>query len=152
MSEEINGGTGSRKWILVADDDPAVRELWVEGLTRAGYRVLSADNGLEALGLMQAIIPDLMILDLRMPGLSGEDILKELRGSAMLKRIPVLIISGFLDGDPSVGEGLNIVARLPKPIRMSSLLETVAGALKPRSGDRQSGHPGSPGGVLPTLA
>jgi len=152
VSAEMNAGAGSRKWILVADDDSAIRELWVEALTRAGYRVLSADNGLEALGLMQAIIPDLMILDLRMPGLSGEDILKELRGSAMLKRIPVLIISGFLDGDLSVGDGLNIVARLPKPIRTRNLLEAVAAALSPRSGEIRSGPSGSPEGILPTRA
>jgi DNA-binding response OmpR family regulator len=145
-------GAASRRWILVADDDPAVRELWVESLTRAGYRVLSADNGLDALGLMQAIVPDLMILDLRMPGLSGEDILRELRGSATLRRIPVLIISGFLDSDSSVGDGLNIVARLPKPIRVRSLLEAVAAGLSPRYGEGRSAPAGSPDGILPTLA
>ncbi len=129
----MNAGVRSPKWILVADDDPVVRDMWADCLTRAGYRVLPADNGFEALGLMQAVVPDLMILDLRMPGLSGEDILKEIRGSALLKGIPVLIISGFLDDEYHFDDGLNIVARLPKPLRVGDLLDTVASALAPKS-------------------
>jgi CheY-like chemotaxis protein len=101
----------------VADDDPLVRDLWCEALTRAGYRTLPAKTGHEAIELMRTIVPDLAILDLRMPGLTGGDVLKYLHDSAALRRIPVLIVSGFLADEPAeAATGLNLVGRLPKPL------------------------------------
>lgn len=118
------------KWILVADDDRLVREMWCEVLAHAGYRVLSAEDGYEAVDLMRAVIPDVMILDLRMPGFSGTKVLRHLQDSSLLRRIPVLIVSGFL-GDERAHEslGLNVVARIPKPVSNSRLLEAVRSAL-----------------------
>ena len=69
------------KWILVADDDAVVRDLWTLVLTRAGYRVLTARNGREALDLMRDVIPDLIILDLHMPEMDGPTFLKVLEGA-----------------------------------------------------------------------
>jgi CheY-like chemotaxis protein len=119
------------KWILVADDDAAIRELWTAVLTRAGYRVLTARTGREALDLTRAVVPHLVILDLRMPEMSGPAFLKVLEGSPVLERIPVLIVSGFLEEDaPRASLGLlNIVGRLPKPVRPTDLLAAVQAAL-----------------------
>jgi CheY-like chemotaxis protein len=55
------------KWLLVADDDRLVRELWVDALIQAGYRTLQAENGHDAIELMRAVVPHLVLLDLRMP-------------------------------------------------------------------------------------
>ena len=117
-------------WILIADDDDLVRALWTESLTQAGYRTIQARSGREAIELIRTVVPDLVILDLRMPDLSGDDVLRHLQGTPILCRIPVLIISGFLDDD-QVGTdlGLNIVARLPKPIGLSRLRALVAESL-----------------------
>lgn len=118
------------KWILVADDDDTIRELWILTLTRAGYRVLPARNGHDALDLMRAVVPHLVVLDLRMPQMDGAAFLKLLQGSPALRQIPVLIISGFLDDEsPRESLGLNIVGRLAKPIRPADLLATVQAAL-----------------------
>ena len=79
---------------------------------------------------MGTVVPDLVILDLRMPDLSGTDVLHRLQHRPFLRRIPVLIISGFLDDERAGAElGLNIVARLPKPISLARLREVVASAL-----------------------
>jgi CheY-like chemotaxis protein len=122
------------KWILVADDDDVIREIWISALTDTGYRAVGAANGYQAANLMVVVIPDLMILDLRMPGLAGEEVLEVVRQTPVLQRIPVLIISGFLDDAPRVGEGLNIVGRLPKPLSLPRLIETVRDALSPTTG------------------
>lgn len=120
------GDASIPKWILVADDDDAIRTLWTRVLTRAGYRVLTAANGREALDLMRAVVPDLLILDLRMPEMSGSALLDALGRSPVLERIPVLIVSGFLeDESPHESSRLNIVGRLPKPMRSADLVDAV---------------------------
>ena len=116
------------KWILVADDDPAIREVWAEALSQAGYRAVQAKDGREALRLMPKVLPDLMILDLRMPGLSGNEVLQEVRQRSELARIPVLISSGFAD-EAHLSQGLNIVGRLQKPQALTAMLDAVRTAL-----------------------
>ena len=119
-------------WILIADDDDdLVRTLWAETLTQAGYRTVEARTGREAIELMRTVVPDLMILDLHMPELAGEAVLRHLQGWPVLPRIPVLIISGFLDEEEhDAGDGLNIVGRLAKPQPLASLVATVREAVQ----------------------
>jgi CheY-like chemotaxis protein len=117
-------------WVLVADDDRLFRELCVDALTLAGYRTLQAENGHDAIGLMRDVVPHLVLLDLRMPGLTGSEVLQYLRGSPVLRHIPILIISGFLDDEQTRGSlGLNIVGRLSKPLTLVQLEEAVGAAL-----------------------
>ncbi len=120
-------------WILIADDDDLVRALWTEALDQAGYRTVEARTGRDAIELMRTVVPDLMILDLRMPELAGEAVLRHLEQSPILRRIPVLIISGFLDEEPAGELTMNVVARLPKPITLAQLKEAVAAGLARRS-------------------
>ncbi len=119
------------KWLLIADDDPRIRAVWSAALTGAGYRVLTAENGLVALDLLRTVVPDLVLLDLRMPEISGPAFLRALQGSPVLQRIPVLIVSGFLqDDEPTGSAGLNIVGRLAKPVTLGELLEAVRAVLR----------------------
>jgi CheY-like chemotaxis protein len=120
------------KWILVADDDSAIRDVWTTTLTGAGYHVLTARNGQDALDLMRGVVPNLILLDLRMPEMSGPAVLKAIEGSPVLQQIPVLVISGFLGDDESRDvSGLNIVGRHEKPLRRAELLGVVRAALAP---------------------
>ena len=119
-------------WILIADDDPLIREVWADALGRVGYRTAQAQDGREALALMTKVLPDLMILDLRMPGLSGHEVLQRIRERPDLARIPVLISSAVLDEAPPSGPGLNIVGRLQKPQTLREMLAAVQAALKDR--------------------
>ena len=73
--------------ILIIDDDAAIGNLEQEVLQRAGYAVLRAYSGTEALLLLKDSRPDLILLDLMLPGLSGEELLPKLRG------IPVIVVS-----------------------------------------------------------
>jgi CheY-like chemotaxis protein len=118
------------RWILIVDDDPDVRELWAELLTDGGYQVLTARDGRDALALMRAIVPDFIVLDLRMPGMAGPEFLQVLRRGPALRRIPVLIVSSLLDDAEALGPvtGLRIVGRLPKPLPLTDLLAVVPAA------------------------
>ena len=130
MSQSGRDDTPSRsRWVLIADDDDIIRGIWAEVLTTAGYRAIEARSGKAALDLMAAVVPDLIILDLHMPGLSGAEVLQQLRQSPVLRKVPVLIVSGFLDTEPHDGFGLNIVGRLPKPMSAAHFLESVKRAL-----------------------
>jgi CheY-like chemotaxis protein len=121
-------------WILIADDDPVIRDLWAAALRQAGFRTAQARDGREALDLLRTLLPDLMILDLRMPGLSGTAVLELVRLRPALAWIPVLILSGFLDQEPVLDHGLNIVGRLPKPQALQAVVDAVRAGLATRPG------------------
>ncbi|RST77127.1 response regulator transcription factor [Siminovitchia acidinfaciens] len=76
--------------ILVVDDDPHILELVNIHLTQAGYSVLKASNGLEALALLDGEFPDLAVVDVMMPGMDGYTLTKKLRAEA---DIPVLLLT-----------------------------------------------------------
>jgi CheY-like chemotaxis protein len=78
------------------------------------------------------LLPDLMILDLRMPQLGGTAVLELVRQRPALAQIPVLIISGFLDEEPVLDHGLYIVGRLPKPQSLEAVVHAVRVALARR--------------------
>ena len=115
--------------ILVVDDDAAIGDLEQEVLERAGYRVLRAYSGTEALLLTKDTRPDLALLDLMLPGLSGEALLPRLRG------IPVIVVSAKADVQDKVSLLLDGAADyLTKPFNTSELLARVAVRLREHTG------------------
>ena len=121
----------SKPWILVAEDDPRVLDLWTEALTDAGYRILSARNGRDAFALMRSLVFHCIVLDLRMPEVSGADLLKLTRGAPVLRQIPVIVVSGFLDEHAEVLEAtrLNVVRQIEKPVVPAEIVRAVVAAL-----------------------
>lgn len=115
--------------ILVVDDDAAIGDLEQEVLERAGYRVLRAYSGTEALLLIKDTRPDLALLDLMLPGLSGEALLPHLRG------IPVIVVSAKAAVQDKVSLLLDGAADyLTKPFDTGELLARVAVRLRERTG------------------
>ena len=91
--------------ILVADDEPNIRELVGELLTSAGYDVLEAEDGLQALILIKEKRPDLIVLDLMMPEMAGFDVVREIRRDPRVKNTSILIMSVLVsrsDTDASI--------------------------------------------------
>src|SRR5262245_26992973 len=113
--------------ILVLDDDPELRALWIETLTGAGHVVLAGSHGGEGLAHLQRLVPDLIVLDLQMPEMTGIEVLRRLVGTD----IPVLVVSGFLDTQAAALQAypFNIVGRLEKPVAPAELVRAVAAAL-----------------------
>jgi DNA-binding response OmpR family regulator len=79
--------------VLVADDDDDIRDLVAFRLDRAGYEVLRAGDGQQALDLAREHNPDLAVLDVMMPKLTGYDVTRELRADAATSRIPVILLT-----------------------------------------------------------
>lgn len=84
---------GDRPVVLVADDDDDIRDLVAFRLDRAGYEVLRAGDGQQALDLAKEHVPDLAVLDVMMPKLTGYDVTRELRADAATSRIPVILLT-----------------------------------------------------------
>jgi DNA-binding response OmpR family regulator len=99
--------------ILICEDEVALRELMRVSLG-AGYRYLEAEDGREALRLARAQLPDVIVLDLMLPGLGGLDVLRELRRDPVTAATRVVAISAWSDVEAdALAAGANLF--LPKP-------------------------------------
>jgi DNA-binding response OmpR family regulator len=83
------------KKIVLADDEQFISIAYSDGLSRAGYEVVVAHDGEEALEKIRAEHPDLILLDLMMPKVNGFDVLKAVKMDAQLQNIPVIILSNL---------------------------------------------------------
>ena len=113
--------------ILVVDDDRLVLATLAHGLSQAGYDVLDADNGDEAILLAREHRPELALLDIRMQGKSGFDVAAYLRDSLHL---PFMFLSAFADEQTAAQvRALGAVAYLVKPLDIGQILPVVDAAL-----------------------
>lgn len=87
--------------VLIVDDDPGVRYLVRKTLEERGIEVIEAENGEEALGNIKETRPDLVLLDVMMPGMSGWEVLRHIKSDENLSSIPVAMLSAV---DPSVDD------------------------------------------------
>jgi DNA-binding response OmpR family regulator len=112
--------------ILVADDDEQVRDLVAFKLAMAGYHTITADNGSTALHMVQNEQPDMVILDVVMPGMDGLSVCYELHSSAATAQIPVLMLSGR-SRQVDIDLGLTVGADdyLIKPFNPAELIRRV---------------------------
>ena len=113
---------------FVVDDDPDLRELACGALERAGWTVDAADDGLAALGTIRHVIPQVIVLDLRMPNLSGVEVLKLLRSTEVGRQIPVVVTTGAVVEDSVRALATAI---LMKPFSLDDLLRVVAEVTEP---------------------
>jgi excisionase family DNA binding protein len=120
--------TGERSKILVADDEQAVRDLLVKTLSGGGYQVDTAVDGLSAVERLRASDYDLLITDLKMPGMDGLSVVREARRKSL--DLPIVIITGY-STEASAIEALNmgVCGYLTKPFRLQRVLAVAARAL-----------------------
>lgn len=121
----------TKKNLFVVEDEDDILELLRYHLTREGYAVASASNGEEALAAIPKVLPDLVLLDLMLPGLHGLDVCRELKKDARTAAIPIIMVTA--KGEESdVVAGLEMGADdyLPKPFSMKILLARVRAVLR----------------------
>lgn len=124
--------------IAVIDDDVTIGNMVEEVLTREGYEVLRVYSGTEALLLLERQRPDLVLLDLMLPGLAGEEVLPR------IGEIPVIVVSARVDVQDKVNLLLDGAADyITKPFAISELLARITVQL--RKGGHGSGAPEEPG-------
>lgn len=111
--------------ILIIDDDVSINEMVSEALMNEGYSVEKAYSGTEALLLLEKTCPDLILLDLMLPGLSGEKLLPK------IKDIPVIVVSAKADVSDKVGLLLAGAADyITKPFNIDELLARITVQLR----------------------
>ena len=131
----------SKGKILVVDDDRLVLATVTHGLAKAGYEIIDADNGDDAILLARQHRPDLALLDIRMEGMSGFDVAAYLRESL---QTPFMFLSAFADDDTVAQvKALGAVAYLVKPLDIAQIVPTVEAALVTARA-RKAAAPASP--------
>jgi CheY-like chemotaxis protein len=114
--------------VLVIDDDPDVRAFIVASLEEQQYRVRQASDGREGLAAMEREVPDLVVLDFIMPGMSGAEVAHQIR--ALRPDQPILFVSGYSETEAVKRTAPN-APLLAKPFRSDALQKAVRGALTP---------------------
>ena len=109
------------KKILVVDDDEQIRTFLIKSLEFEGYQIISASDGVEGWKILQGEKPDLVILDVRMPGMDGIEVLEKIRGDTEFKKIPVIMLTGE-SSDVNIISGLST----EQTITLQSRLRLVA--------------------------
>ena len=115
------------KHVLIAEDERNIAESLRFLLTRAGHEVSLATDGALALAMVRRRRPDALVLDLMMPGLSGFDVLKELRADAETRTLPILMLTAKGQAtDRRTAEDLGVDAFVTKPFANDEVIATVS--------------------------
>jgi DNA-binding response OmpR family regulator len=117
--------------VLVVDDEPMARTLLRLMLVRAGFEVVEAEDGFDALEKVSQNPPDLMILDIMMPGMDGFTVCESIRNDARTASLPIIMLSAKTDAE-SINRGLQVGANkyLTKPVSPEDLTRHVRDALE----------------------
>ena len=107
--------------VLIAEDDPDIREGLVDLLAEEGWSVRAARDGSEALAMLQADTPEVLLLDLRMPVMTGWELLRRLAARHPWPPCAIVVVSASADAEP-LPEEVTVVG---KPFRIDALLATI---------------------------
>jgi CheY-like chemotaxis protein len=111
--------------VLLVEDNVSVRELLRVLLETEGYEIVEATDGSDGLAQAEESLPDLMILDLMMPGLDGESVLERLRSHPELSKVPVLVVSGKYESLGRLKDQLGEENVFPKPFEPSKMMDRI---------------------------
>jgi CheY-like chemotaxis protein len=125
-------GTAARAaLVLLVDDYPDCREMYAAYLTLAGFRVLEAASGLEALAIARRTLPDLILMDLGLPGIDGWETTRRLKLDPQTRDVPVVALTAQCLLDEEALRATGFVGVIRKPCRPDDLADRVARAVRP---------------------
>lgn len=124
--------------VLIIDDEIHIRRLIAQMLELAGYRVLEAASGAEALRLIEGTVPDVITCDIFMPGMTGFDVLEALKSQPDTAKIPVIMLTALgQEKDTNRAMELGAADYVTKPFGSTKLTETIERQLEGRQGDNE---------------
>jgi len=118
----------SKQLIMIVEDDTSLRELFAIVVEQSGYAVITAENGFEALYLLETEKPDLIVLDMNLPVFNGMQVIRHVRSTADLEHIKIIAASASTKANASE-EAQMADAIFPKPFRNNDLLNLIADLL-----------------------
>ena len=116
--------------ILVVEDNEPSRDALVRRLRRRGYQVTQAADGYEGVAMAQSIRPDLIVMDLGLPGIDGWEVTRQLKGDATTSHIPIIVLSAHamtIDRDKALAAGCDEFDT--KPVRFQGLIDKIEALL-----------------------
>ncbi|MEC9346326.1 MAG: response regulator [Pseudomonadota bacterium] len=114
------------KRILIVEDNMLVQEVFASALQQLDCDVETADDGNEALQLAYEDTPDLIIMDIMLPGVSGLDLVRKMKNDPELKDVPIIVVTTMAAaGDQQKIREAGADGYLPKPIQIDRFLESV---------------------------
>ena len=114
------------KRILAVDDQEDNRRILRDLLTSAGYEVSEAMTGEEALAQAEALVPDLILMDIQLPGIDGYEATRRIKANPALARIPLIVVTSYaLSGDEAKAMAAGADAYVSKPFSPRTLLAKV---------------------------
>ncbi len=117
---------GSSKTVLVVEDNELNMKLFHDLLEAHGYNILQTKDGMDALRIAREHVPDLILMDIQLPEVSGLEVTKWIKEDENLKSIPVIAVTAFaMKGDEEKIRDGGCEAYIAKPISVTSFLETV---------------------------
>ena len=119
-----NTGRVNQRCVLIVDDEPLNLKLFALTLTRRGYRVLQATDGFQAFVLAHDGRPDLIVMDVQLPEISGLEITRTLKNSVHTKEIPIVIATAFLIDEENLRES-GCDGYITKPYAMKDFIELI---------------------------
>jgi two-component system alkaline phosphatase synthesis response regulator PhoP len=126
-----NGLSTSRTQIVVIEDEPDIVEVVTYNLKREGYKVLSVNRGDEGLNLVRNQSPNLVVLDLMLPGMDGLSVCQQLKSDPITRDIPIIIVSAKgEESDVVIGLELGADDYLSKPFSPRELLARIKAVLR----------------------
>ncbi len=127
----------SAETILVVDDDPQIVRLVRQYLEEAGYAVLTAYRGTEALSMVYTAVPSLLILDLGLPDRDGWDITRTIRADPRVATLPIIMLTARIDDtDKIIGLEIGADDYIPKPFNAREVVARVRAVLRRRQWDQ----------------
>ena len=139
--------TGAAADVLIVEDEPDIRSLIVHHLERDGFRCRTAASGGEALARVRATPPDLVVLDLMLPGMDGLEVCRRLRADPATAGLPIIMLTAKADEvDRVVGLEMGADDYLPKPFSTKELVARVRAVLR-RARPGETTRPLTVGGV-----
>jgi two-component system, OmpR family, phosphate regulon response regulator PhoB len=121
----------SQKTVMIIEDEPEAAELFGEMMRLSGYRVLKMFSSAPAIPMIQQEKPDVIILDIMMPDISGLEVLRFMRREPALASIPVIVVSAkSMPGDIKIGLEAGASKYLTKPVGFIELKEAVEQVLQ----------------------
>ncbi|PZQ11636.1 MAG: two-component system response regulator [Ancylobacter novellus] len=121
-----SSSSGPTKTVLIVEDNELNMKLFHDLLEAHGYATIETRNGVEALELARAHLPDLILMDIQLPEVSGLDVTKWLKEDERTRPIPVIAVTAFaMKGDEERIRSGGCEAYLSKPISVAKFLETV---------------------------